>query len=385
MKRILAIAKNMLPPNEHDLFEHLATKGWDITIFLSTEKEPDREYQRQDYSTYSFKVKKSKNILVDLKHIKSQTRYLHIQYGLWYDLCELKPDIILSSQMGIRTLIAICYGLLRKVPVVIWVGVSAYTERNNSWIRELFRKLLVKLVPCICTNLTDAEKYFVENLNASPQKIFHTPYAFDVERFKESVEGARRDVDCLRVQMGLNGIIFLYVGQMIERKGLRELVSAIEHMDDSLLGLMSFLFVGGTLHETLQVRLAQKKVRFVNISFVQPEQLHQYYAVADVFIFPSLEDEWGVVVNEAASAGLPIISSKYAAATRDLVIDGYNGVTIDPYDAQNTCEAITRVLGITQENRREWGRNSFELARKIDVDFTVSNMDMALEIALQNK
>lgn len=385
MKRTLAIAKNMLPPNEHDLFEHLASKGWDITIFLSTEKEPDREYQRQDYSTYSFKVKKSRNILVNLKRFRSKTSYLHIQYGLWNDLSELNPDIILSSQMGIRTMIAICFGFMRKIPVVIWMGVSVFTERNNSFLRELFRKLLVKLVPCICTNLTEAEKYFVKNLKVPRNKIFHTPYAFDVVRFRESVEEARCYVDHLREQLNLKKIVFLYVGRMIEGKGLKELVSSIEVIDGSQLDIVSFLFVGGSLPENLKIRLTQKKVGFINVPFVQPEHLYQYYAVADVFIFPSLDDEWGVVINEAAAAGLPIISSMYAAATRDLVIDGFNGVTIDPYDAKNTSEAIIKMLDITSETRKKWGHNSFELARKIDVNFTVTNMDMALEFALQNK
>jgi glycosyltransferase involved in cell wall biosynthesis len=385
MKRTLAIAKNMLPPNEHDLFEHLVNKGWDITLLLSTEKEPDIKYQRQDYTKYSFKVKKSKNVLVNLKRFKIKTGYLHIQYGLWNDLSELNPDIILSSQMGIRTVIAICYGFMRKTPVVIWMGVSAFTERNNSFFRELFRKLLVKLVPCICTNLTEAEKYFVYNLNVPIKKIFHTPYAFDVVRYRASVEEARCDADHLRKQLKLNNVVFLYVGKMSENKGLYELVRSIEVIDDSLLGIMSFLFVGGSLPETLRIRLSQKNVGFVNVPFVQPEHLYQYYAVADVFIFPSLNDEWGVVVNEAAAAGLPIISSKYAGATRDLVIDGFNGVTIDPYDTQNTSKAILKMLGITRETRKEWGCNSFELALKIDVDFTVTNMDMALVSALQNK
>src|SRR5262249_8409212 len=147
---------------------------------------------------------------------------------------------------GIRTLLAICYGLKYIVPVVIWIGVSPHSERNNSFLRESFRKLLVKFVPCICTNFTEAERYFVENLKVPRAKIFHTPYAFDVARFAESILRAKPYTAQLRKQYNLNEVVFLYVGQMIKRKGLNELVNAIEIIDSSYLDRSSFMFIGGT-------------------------------------------------------------------------------------------------------------------------------------------
>ena len=106
MRKKLAIAINMLSPYWHDVFERLVQKGWEVTTFVSVEQEKKRLYNSIDYSAFSFDVVKSGNIMLDIRGFRTKTDFLHLQWGLWRDLRLFKPDIILSNQLGIRTLIA---------------------------------------------------------------------------------------------------------------------------------------------------------------------------------------------------------------------------------------------------------------------------------------
>ncbi len=80
------------------------------------------------------------------------------------------------------------------------------------------------------------------------------------------------------------------------------------------------------------------------------------YADADAFAFPTLEgDPFGIVVLEAAAAGLPLIASPRGGATEDLVTDGVNGLVVDPTDTVAMAAAIAR-LGADPELRRKLGQ-----------------------------
>jgi hypothetical protein len=100
MNKKLAIAKNMLSPYWHDVFEMLSKKGWDITIFVAVERESNRRYNKTDYTTFSFNVVKSRNIALNLQYFTGRADPFHIHWGLWRELKEFGPHIVLSNQLG---------------------------------------------------------------------------------------------------------------------------------------------------------------------------------------------------------------------------------------------------------------------------------------------
>ncbi len=81
----------------------------------------------------------------------------------------------------------------------------------------------------------------------------------------------------------------------------------------------------------------------VFVGFVTPAELPAYYGLADVFVFPSLVDVWGLVVNEALACGLPVLASRYAGATQELV-EPYDGIgeVIDPKDTAAFAKVLER-------------------------------------------
>ena len=377
----LAIAMNMLSPYWVPVFDRLSKKGWDIRVFVANELEPDRQYDRASITPTLFEVKKTANYTIRIPRLVGRAGYVHFQYGLWQELNAWQPDIVLSSEVGFRTIFCFFNGLRMKIPVIPWLCASTHTERNNGLLRERLRKWILARVPCVCTNLTEGTEYLVKGLGVSETKIFQTPYVIDVTEFNRKILSLKGQAQELREQLGLKGTVFLYVGQMIPRKGLSELARGIAAVDRALLRDSSFLFVGGRLPDDIKSSLIAHGVLFSEIPFVQPRDLPQYYALSDVFMFPSLEDEWGIVLNEAAAAGLPIVASKFAAAAADLVEENVTGFVINPHDPGQIAASIEKFAAMSRETLGRFGSASFLRVQGVDIGFTLVNLHRALLFA----
>jgi 1,2-diacylglycerol 3-alpha-glucosyltransferase len=85
-----------------------------------------------------------------------------------------------------------------------------------------------------------------------------------------------------------------------------------------------------------------------------------FYALAEAFVLPSVIEEWGLVVNEAMSSGLPVIVSRSAGCAEDLVRDGENGWVFDPSSAGDLASRIAR-LDESAELRARMGARSREI------------------------
>jgi hypothetical protein len=371
----------MLAPYWIPVFDGLSKYGWDIRVFVANEREPACQYDQASITPTTFEVKKTANHTIHVPGMVGRGGYVHFQYGLWHELKTWQPEIVLSSEVGFRTLFCFMYGLRMKIPVIPWLCASMHTERNNDFLRDNFRRLILAKVPCVCTNLTEGTEYLVKGLGVSETKIFQTPYVIDVAEFNRKILSVKEQSLELRRLLGLRGTVFLYVGQMIPRKGLNELARGIAAVDKDLLRDSSFLFVGGRLPDDIKSSLMEQGVHLVEVPFVQPRDLPQYYALSDVFVFPSLEDEWGIVLNEAAAAGLPIIASKFAAAAADLVEENVNGFVIDPHDPGQVAAAIEKFAIMPQETLTLFGNASFHRVQNVDIDFTLGNLHRALLFA----
>jgi glycosyltransferase involved in cell wall biosynthesis len=100
--------------------------------------------------------------------------------------------------------------------------------------------------------------------------------------------------------------------------------------------------------------------------YVQSEDLPQYLACADLFVFHTLYDAFGLVLSEAMAAELPVVSSVHAAATRDLVKEGVTGFSIEPHDAVASSATNLKLLRLSQEDRHSMGRAGYVHVRAFD-------------------
>jgi glycosyltransferase involved in cell wall biosynthesis len=188
----------------------------------------------------------------------------------------------------------------------------------------------------------------LQEFGARPESCFRAPYALDP--FSATLDDERPRRVCR----------FLFVGQLIPRKGLRELVAAVDlarrHGDVSLT-IAGAGPLRSELIRTVRSRGLEDSVTLVG--HLEGRELELLYASHDVFAFPSLADSFGVVVVEAMRAGLPVIASRYAGATEDFVEDGVTGRVIDPLDPEQLLQAILEAA-----SRPSWRLAAGERASK---------------------
>ncbi len=134
--------------------------------------------------------------------------------------------------------------------------------------------------------------------------------------------------------------IILAVGQFIYRKGFDVLIKSM-----SLLPNDYYLFIIGGKKETYFELITELGLENVEcIDFLHKEKLREYYFAADLFVLPTREDIWGLVVNEAMACGLPIITTTKCIAGLELVENGANGYLVDPDKPQELATLIKDIL-----------------------------------------
>lgn len=256
-------------------------------------------------------------------------------------LLKIRPQVIFSSSFGVWTILA-----LFLKPLIWWRVIIAYegsspgVDYRNSALRLFVRRLMVWLADACITNSQAGRNYLVEVLNAKPDRVFVQPYEIPDERTLPSSSDVDGNLSSLPHP------IFLFVGHIIPRKGLPLLLKACATLQKRGYDNYTLVVVGnGTQQEELEA-FCQKHQLSDRIQWagrIGYDQIGNYFKNADVFVFPTLEDTWGVVTLEAMLLGKPILCSK-GAGTSELVVHGENGYVFSPDNADELANLMQKFL-----------------------------------------
>jgi glycosyltransferase involved in cell wall biosynthesis len=119
--------------------------------------------------------------------------------------------------------------------------------------------------------------------------------------------------------------------------------------------------------------------------FVQYDGLPARYARAGAFILPSVSEPWGLVVNEAMAAGLPVLVSNRCGCAPDLVQEGRNGFTFDPYETEELARLMLRLSSMREDKRAAMGQASREIISRWTPETFATNLMKAVEVALAHR
>ena len=197
--------------------------------------------------------------------------------------------------------------------------------KNRKGLKEILKRI----------NLSKAEGYFSTGKNhdeyylaygVEKNKLIRYPFSSISNKDIIPAPVSVKDKMLLRRKKGYEySIMAISVGQFIQRKGIDILIKAWNTMDEN----SCLLIIGGNPTEEYLRLVNQNKNRNIYfIPFLEKEILEQYYRMSDFFVFPTREDIWGLVVNEAMGFGLPVIASNRAAAAIELIEDGVEGFII---------------------------------------------------------
>ena len=327
MKHV-AIITNIPAPYRVDFFDYLKKNYMDyrFTIIYSSKNEDNRNWNIEQ-------EKLNNSIFLESKTIKIKKRfdnyYLHIPVGVVKTLKKIKPDVVVGSEYNPTVIQALLYCKRKKIPYVSWTDGTLFSERNRNFVQKFLRKFVVAKADSYIASSTKSKEAQIA-YGAAPEKCHISFLAVDVEKYiqKSKSEGKGK---------------ILCVGSLIERKGVDLLLKALAKVKDSY---ELYLAGEGEEKESL-VNLSKElgiadKVHF--LGQLKREELVKHYADSDLFVLPTREDCFALVILEAMCSGIPIVCSKYADGAYDLIVEGENGFIVDPYNAEQFANVIDKVL-----------------------------------------
>lgn len=271
--------------------------------------------------------------------------YIFPSWEIVPKLLAFRPDVIFTSAFSLWTAVALLFKFFfGSRVVVLFDGVSPGVDPLNSGIRVFPRRIMSQFINAFIANSKAGKKYLTEVAWAKASNVFVKPYLVpDMSALNGRAQGNETP---LSVQSSIKKPVFLFVGQIVPRKGLEFLVNACALLKKQGVEHFTLLVVGEGADSSALKSLAKEQgledcIRWLGA--VDYHQLGAYFEQSDVFVFPTLEDIWGMVVSEAMAFGKPVLCSKWAGAT-EVVVDGESGYIFDPYDTEQLAGLMRRFI-----------------------------------------
>jgi len=382
MRRRLTLITEIIAPYRVPVCNALAARD-DIDLHVVFLSQTDPNLRQWDVPLseirFSFEVLPSFR-----RRIKKYN--LLLNRGLTRALARQRPEAILCGGYNyVASWQAALWARKRRIPFLLWIESTAFDQRKKRALVEgLKRKFFGLCSGFVVPGRSSAD--YLREFDVPDRKIFRAPNAVDNALFSEGAQEARRDAANVRTRLELPDRYFLYVGRLVEAKGVFELLDAYAKLEDSLRSIIGLVFVGdGKVRSQLESRAATivpGKIRFVG--FVQKEQLPAYYALCDALIFPTHSDPWGLVVNEAMASGSAIVTTDVAGCAADLVENGSNGFVVASKSVTPLADAMQN-LASRDGLRRQMGLRSINRIQDYSPDACAAGIARAAAVACEER
>ena len=254
-------------------------------------------------------------------------------------------------------------------------GESHLVKQRDFWKRAVKYGILPLFFKGISAFLTvgSLNKKYYRFYGVSNEKMFLTPYAVDNDFFSDRFRTLNGKREQLKKEMGMavDLPVILFASKMIPRKRPMDLLRAYVKIQERINAVL--VFVGDGIERSLLEAYTKdnnlKNVYFTG--FKNQTELPYYFAIADVFVLPSDDEPWGLIINEAMNFGLPIVTTEVVGSAPDLVKDGINGFIYPAGDIEKLVNCLSKVLEqseLRKNMRKDSLRKISEWSFKEDVE-----------------
>ncbi|MDP9190989.1 MAG: glycosyltransferase family 4 protein [Acidobacteriota bacterium] len=279
----------------------------------------------------------------------------------------------------ISSLLGIAACRMRGTPVLMF-GDSSFPPPEKTFasrVRAGLLRTLFRLTDRFLVSGTLNADYY-RHYGADLSRFHLVPWAIDNARFEEASRFAPGEREAMRAKLGIGDdrLTIVFSAKFLPRKDPMTLLRAVDAMQHR--GRASVIFLGnGELRDEME-RFARERSLDVHFAgFVNQTELPKHYAMADVFVLPSLDDPRATVVNEAMASGLPVIITDRCGPIADIVQHGDNGFVFAPGDVQALARHLDE-LAADPELRARMARRSREIIKTWDYSRGVEGVMEAL-------
>lgn len=322
---------NMPTPYFVERFNAIADRGdLEFEAWFNVEKEPDRSWDVNP-GEWRFRA----------RYIPEWSLLGWKQHLPLVELRETRPDLFVQEHHWVHLAVGAFAARVAASRIALRVLPNFDTWSRRTWWREASKHLLFRFIDGAKVPGPDGAR-LARRYGLSKNRIHRVTQSIDVEHYRQAHSYGSSYRTQKREELGLHGCVFVYVGRLWRGKGVDYLIDAFrtvhqQHPDVSL------LLLGDGVDEGVFRAKAAGLPRVKFAGFVQRQELPQYYALADVMVFPTLGDPHGLVVEEAMSAGLPVISSEAAGDIRRRVLDGETGFIVPPANVEVLADRMLKM------------------------------------------
>ena len=238
----------------------------------------------------------------------------------------------------------------RHTRVSIFLGDSHSEDRPRTAIRESVKGWWVRRHYDAAFAAGEQTAAYLVRLGVPREWIWTGYDVVDNQVFADGAAAARSQGDSLRRRLNLPERYFLFVGRFAPEKNVLRLIEAYAtYRQTAGLRAWGLVLVGGGPQEPMLRARIQGLPDVVFAGFQQADAVSAYYGLASCLVLPSVSETWGLVVNEAMAAGLPVIVSHRCGCVPELVRAGVNGYVCNPFD----IDGMARLLGMMSSDRAE--------------------------------
>jgi glycosyltransferase involved in cell wall biosynthesis len=275
------------------------------------------------------------------------------------ELRMMRPDLFICEydRFNLAVGAVVARALAGRVAFRVLPNYDSWSDR--TWWRELSKHFLFRSIDAAKVSGPAAVSYS-RKYGLPAWRTAEVTQSVDIKHYGQAAGLRLTQGAELRRRFGAHGCVFLYVGRLWRGKGVDHLIAAFEllraaHADATL------LVAGDGVDEEDLRQLAARSEDIVFVGFVQPADLPPLYAAADVFVFPTLGDPNGLVVEEAMVAGLPVISTTAAGEIERRLPHGEAGLLVEPGDPDALAARMLELCD-APSRRARMGANGRSLA-----------------------
>lgn len=359
---------NIPSPYRVDFFNELG-KFCDLTVIYERSDADDRDknWLKKNGDNNQFK-----SIYLKGKKVGADTALCPEVIKYWK---SKKYDVKIVGDYATPTGILSCiYMRLHDIPYGIECD-GGFLRDGESNIVKAIKKLLFEKCMFVFSPSEMTDEY-VRNYGVSQEKIYHYPFTslkqLDIDNVLQERDSKKRFKEKLGIK---EEKMILSVGQMIYRKGFDILLESIKSIGKDV----GVYIIGGVPKSEYVSYVEEYRLDNVHfLDFMQKEKLSNYYLAADVFVLPTREDIWGLVIGEAMSFGLPIVTTDKCVAGVELLKHG-GGIIVPIEDVEALSRAIRKIL----DDSRLCAKYAKENIEKMK-EYTIENMAIVHIEALKN-
>lgn len=308
---------------------------------------------------------------------------LNYQPNLLKTVLKIDADVIVVEGFFQWSPSGFVKKLFHRKPLVLSYERTFHTERNAPKWREFYRKLIIKSFINSAVVNGKLCKEYTNYLGLDEKNIVEGGMAANSLFFREESAGLDKRECRTNWNIEKDKLVFLYVGRLIKLKGIIELLESWKNVTFNDIQLIC---VGeGEERSKIESFLDKNNIKNVKLfGNIDYELLPSLYKASDVFIIPTLEDNWSLVVPEAMACGLPIACSKYNGCWPELIKEDLNGKVFDPLDKKSTINVLNYFYE-KKEELAEMGEESIKIEEKYNPKYAAENVYKACEIAIKGK